>query len=161
MDDLKLIIELVPSSCWWSNVRSNVTQAEWDRIRKEVYVRANYQCEICGGKGSSHPVECHEIWGYNLKTKTQLLVKFVALCPNCHEVKHMGLANVRGRAEQALSWFMKINKLEREKAMAHIKRAFSEWQQRSEMEWKLDVSLLSQYGIKLEKIDREQRRYSN
>ncbi len=158
MENLKLSVELVPSSCWWSNVRSNVTQTEWDRIRKDSYGRANYKCEICGGKGSTHPVECHEIWAYDLKTKTQTLVKFVVLCPNCHEVKHMGLANMKGRSEAAISWFMKINNLDREKVMIYIKRAFSEWQQRSEMEWKLDVSLLSHYGITIEKTDREQRK---
>lgn len=43
---MKLTIELVPSTAWYSNVRSNVTQAEWDVLRKECYKKAGYVCEI-------------------------------------------------------------------------------------------------------------------
>ena len=29
---MKLTIELVPSTAWYSNVRSNVSKEEWDKI---------------------------------------------------------------------------------------------------------------------------------
>ena len=54
----RLTIELVPSTCWFSNVRSNISKQDWDRLRKETYKKANYRCEICGGVGRNHPVEC-------------------------------------------------------------------------------------------------------
>jgi hypothetical protein len=60
----KLSIELVPQTCWFSNVRDHVDQKTWDILRKDTYKKANYKCEICGGVGSKHPVECHEIWDY-------------------------------------------------------------------------------------------------
>jgi hypothetical protein len=55
------------------------------------------RCEICGGRGPEHPVECHERWRYNDLIRTQTLVRMIALCPACHQVKHVGLANVRGK----------------------------------------------------------------
>ena len=93
---LKLQIELVPGSCWWTNVRSNLTQSQWDKIRKPVYANANFLCEICGERGTKHPVECHEVWIYNDKSLIQKLDHFQSLCPLCHEVKHIGLAELLG-----------------------------------------------------------------
>lgn len=52
----RLTIELVPQSCWWSNVRSNVTQEQWDIIKRDVYRRATFHCRVCGGQGPKHPV---------------------------------------------------------------------------------------------------------
>lgn len=44
-----LIVELVPSSCWFSNVRDHVPKATWDELRKSTYKQANYRCSLCGG----------------------------------------------------------------------------------------------------------------
>ena len=99
----KLTIELVPSTCHYSNVRSTVTTAEWDKIRFISYEAANNKCEICKETGKTqgykHNVECHEIWNYNDETHTQTLVGLVSLCPNCHQVKHIGRAIAMGRQE--------------------------------------------------------------
>src|SRR5437868_2741641 len=54
----RLTVELVPKSCWYSNVRSNVTEAQWDYLRRVVYKRAGWICEICGGHGDTYPVAC-------------------------------------------------------------------------------------------------------
>jgi hypothetical protein len=48
---MKLTIELVPKTSWYSNVRSNVSKDEWDKIKKKCYIKANYKCEICNGIG--------------------------------------------------------------------------------------------------------------
>lgn len=58
----RLTIELVPKTCWFSNVRDRVSRQDWDRIRSQVYEQADRRCEVCGGRGSRHPVECHEVW---------------------------------------------------------------------------------------------------
>jgi 5-methylcytosine-specific restriction endonuclease McrA len=49
----KLTVELVPKTCWWSNLRSLTDRATWDRIRRPVYRKAEYHCEICGASGSN------------------------------------------------------------------------------------------------------------
>ena len=35
-----LFVDLVPASCWFTNVRSGVATADWDRVRSMVYRRA-------------------------------------------------------------------------------------------------------------------------
>ena len=39
----------------------------------------------------------HEVWDYDDARRVQRLVRLIALCPACHEVKHLGLAAKRGR----------------------------------------------------------------
>ncbi len=61
----RLTIELVPSTRWFSNVRTEVSPEEWDRLWKAAARDARYRCEVCSGKGSKWPTECHEHWEYD------------------------------------------------------------------------------------------------
>lgn len=146
----RLTIELVPSTCWFSNVRSNVTKEQWNRLRKDTYKKANYRCEICGGQGSKHPVECHEIWHYDDENLVQRLDGLIALCPSCHQCKHIGLATVNGKQEEAIFHLAKVNNWEFSKAVDYTEKSFEIWKQRSEHQWKLDISYLTRFGIKIE-----------
>jgi hypothetical protein len=149
---MKLTIELVPSSCWFSNVRSEVSKKRWDKIRKQVASQAWDVCEVCGGVGAKHPVECHEIWHYDDRNQIQKLIGMVALCPDCHQVKHFGFAQIRGKGEQALQHLMKVNRLSKKEAEKYVKTAFLRWAERSRKKWKLDISHLSEYGIDTDKL---------
>lgn len=140
-----LTIELVPKTCWYSNVRSEVTRAQWDHLRKITYQKANYVCEICGGRGSKHPVECHEIWKFNDEAQTQILTGLIALCPSCHEVKHIGLAGKRGRSREARSHLATVNKWSLAQAQQYINDAFMVWSKRSEHDWSLDISWIDEH----------------
>jgi hypothetical protein len=142
-----LTIELVPRTCWFSNVRDLVSREDWDRIRAQVYRRAAQRCEVCGGLGSSHPVECHEVWQYDEARAVQSLLRMIALCPACHEVKHIGLAGVNGRGEVALRHLAKVNGWEPAIAARFVEEAFALWESRSNQAWALDVSALDAYGI--------------
>lgn len=149
---MKLNLELVPQSCWMSNVRSVVSKARWDTIKSAVAAKAWNVCRICGDVGPKHPVECHEIWHYDDVKFIQKLTGMIALCPNCHMVKHFGFAQVSGKSEKALKHLMKINELTRLTAEATVKRAFAVWEQRSKKQWTLDLSILKRYGIDPEKL---------
>lgn len=142
---LRLSIELVPSTAWFNNLRNMVGTDKWDIIRKKCYKEAGYRCEICGGRGSKWPVECHEKWLFNEENHRIELQGLIALCPSCHEVKHMGLAMTRGRYDEARQHFMKINKLNAVEADRHISAAFSVYQRRSEYEWELCISAIDRY----------------
>src|SRR3712207_8436185 len=96
-----LTVELVPRTAWFKNVRSHVTREEWERLKKIVFGRAGHRCEVCGGRGPRWPVECHEVFAYDDERRVQKLTALVALCPACHEVKHIGLAGLRGRGGAA------------------------------------------------------------
>ena len=143
----RLTIELVPKTCWFSNVRSEVTGKAWDKIRRAVAQAAGQCCEVCGGRGPKWPVECHEVWEYRDETRVQRLVRMIALCPDCHQVKHMGLANVKGKGEEAVNHLAKINGWGIEEANRYVESAFDLWNQRSQVEWTLDLTALRQYGV--------------
>jgi len=149
---LKLQIELVPSSCWFKNIKSIVEEEVWDGIRKQIYKKANYHCEICGEKGTAYPVACHEVWLYDDDNLIQKLGFFQAVCPACHEVKHIGLAGLNGNGEIAFNRFKKINNLKTEIAKKIVLAIFKETKIRSQQKWKTDINLLKDYGIDLVKL---------
>jgi 5-methylcytosine-specific restriction endonuclease McrA len=141
---MKLTIELVPSTSWFSNLRSLLSPEEWDKIRKGCYKHAGYKCEICNGVGPTHPVECHETWEYDEKGSIQKLIGLIALCPSCHEVKHIGLAGIKGRHGEAIAHFCKVNECSESEAEKYVKEAFATWSERSEQEWDLNIELLEE-----------------
>lgn len=143
----KLSIELVPKTCWFSTVRDHVDKDTWDKLRSQAYRKAGHCCELCGGRGLRWPVECHEIFDYDDESHIQRLVGLVALCPNCHEVKHIGLANIRGRGREACVHLAKINGWSREQTRAYLKEVAKIWRERSQHEWQLDLTFLETLGV--------------
>ena len=142
-----LVVELIPRTSWFKNVRSHVSPAEWERLKKTTFTRAGYRCEVCGGRGSRWPVECHEIFSYDDERHIQRLERLVALCPACHEVKHIGLAGVRGRRAQAVKHLARVNNWSAQDAEFYLEACFEQWHRRSLHEWRLDLSLLKSFGI--------------
>jgi len=144
----KLSIELIPKSCWCSNVRDHVSTEVWNMIRKDVYKKANYRCEICNGIGDKHPVECHEIWYFFDKKLIQKLIGMIALCPKCHLAKHPGSAQMRGLADIAIKQLMKVNKWNLDDTWNYIEEKIKINNERAKFQWKLNLSWLKQnYGI--------------
>ena len=144
--NIKLTIELVPDSSWYNNVRALVSPEEWDRLRRTVYRQAKHRCEICGGVGPRHPVECHEVWRY--EDGIQRLVRMIALCPACHEVKHIGFASTQGRGDIALAHLAEVNGWSVDRAVVYLYRQADVWEERSRVTWELDVTALARYGVR-------------
>lgn len=155
-----LTVELVPETSWYTNVRSQVPADIWDKIRRDVYKAADYQCEICGGKGDKWPVECHEVWEYDDAHHIQTLIKMIALCPSCHMVKHIGFAQIRGRGKEAIEHLMTVNKWTHGEAEQYIEQAFDQWKARGDFDWTVITSLIDSYqqltngGCDAKEIDR-------
>jgi len=137
---MKLTIEMVPKNTWFDNVRSNVSKEQWKALKERTAMLANHQCEICSQRGPRWPVECHEVWSYN--NGVQKLERLIALCPDCHEVKHFGLASMRGRQDKALAHLMKVNKISLDDAVAYVESVVEQWKELSNKEWELDISLI-------------------
>lgn len=143
----RLSVELVPATAWWSNVRSNVTRAEWERCKTFVKERSGSRCEICGGRGGRYPVDCHEIWEYDDEQQIQTLVGLVALCPPCHEVKHIGRALKLGRLERAMTHLATVNGWSWERTDRYVALQLQIHALRSTHPWSLDISYLTTLGI--------------
>lgn len=144
----KLTVELVPSTCQFSNARTMLSKKDWDKVRFISYQKANNKCEICGdigkNQGYNHNVECHEIWEYNDTEHIQKLIGLISLCPKCHHVKHIGRSIKVGIFHECIVHISKVNLWNREKIDIHLKESFDLFEQRSKFQWKLDISILSQ-----------------
>ena len=136
--DFRLTIELVPKPCWYSNLRGNMTRANWDKLRRSIYAKYNYHCGIC--QTNDVAMNCHEIWQYDDENHIQRLVGFIALCPMCHHCKHIGLAGILAsegklNLEQVIEHFMRVNQCSLEEYQDHKIQAFEKWRERNMFKW--------------------------
>jgi hypothetical protein len=148
----KLLSELIPKSCSFSNVRSILSKKYWDLLRKQCYDEANNKCEICNetGKqqGFKHDVECHEIWEYDDKTNTQILISLIALCVRCHQVKHFGRTSAIGQQANAFKHMEKVNNWTHKECLSHLAESMQTYKKRSKKKWKINLDVLSsKYGV--------------
>ena len=143
MTKFKLNFELVPDSCWYSNLRSELPKEVWDKIRKNAYARAGGRCMICGAPTSR--LEAHEQWEYDDEKGVQRLKNVVAVCRPCHEVIHIGRTQLMGREREASEHFMKVNGCTYAEYHAALGKANEIHRERSRREWKLDVSELPEF----------------
>ena len=138
---LKLEIDLVPKTCWYSNLRKNMPRSRWNKLRREVYEKADHVCEICGAR---RRLNCHEIWEYDDERQVQKLVGFQAVCDLCHHVRYFGRAElVAGggylNVDAVIEHFKKVNGVGEKEFESHVQEAFRVWKERSHHEWKTDL----------------------
>jgi len=151
----KLSIELIPSTCFFSNVRSMVSSKDWNKIRGISYMNADNKCEICGSTGKkqgyNHNVQCHEVFEYYDKLCVQKLVKLVSLCVVCHLVKHIGRSIKVGKKDECFAQLAKVNKWNQQQINEHIETSFEVYKERSQFEWSLDLTILNDepYNLKI------------
>jgi len=148
---MRLRIELVPSSSWGDNLRDGmkIKRGEWELLKRGCFEAAGYKCEVCGGVGRKHPVECHEEWSYDEGEGVQKLVRLVALCPMCHRAKHIGHTLYvlgGGVAEAVLRHIGRVNGQTEGEVMEMVVEAFGVHQRRSSRSWEVDVSNLFKFG---------------
>ena len=145
-----LFVDLIPTSCWFTNARSCVAPEDWDRLRAMVTRRAGQRCEVCAAERDPELhrwLEVHERWAYDEHTRVQRLVRLICLCTDCHLATHYGFAEVSGRDDQAFAHLMRVRACDRAAAVAHIEDATRLWQQRSALQWDLDLGVLTDAGI--------------
>ena len=149
---------MIPKSSWNTNLRSMLKTSQWDKVRVLCYEKAAYSCEICNAQPKKGQLHCHEVWGFDDKTGIQSLVKLEAVCSMCHSCKHMGFAVMQhfdsGRdLESVLDHFMKVNRIGIEEFHEYLDKELQLWQERSQKEWKVDISYLDEYlfneGVKI------------
>jgi len=148
-----LFVDLVPTTCWFTNVRSCVSQQDWERLRRMALNRAGQLCEICGApadRAERRWLELHERWTFDEQTRTQTLRRLICVCTPCHTVTHFGLAQVKGIADQAMDHLIAVTGASAAAAQRHVEEAFALWEQRSQLVWELDLGMLTGAGITVE-----------
>jgi len=150
LPNLKLSIELVPETVWCKNLRNNVSKSVWDTIRFNCYNKYQNKCRICGKDGR---LDCHEIWAYDDEKHIQKLLGFVALCKDCHNIKHIGRSGIlaeQGKLDfgHLIDHFCQVNNCSKSEFNQYYKQAFAQWHERSQYQWQLDFG---EYADKIKK----------
>ena len=86
---MKLTVELVPSTVWFSSLYRLMSRETWNSIRDGIIRENGRKCQICGETAGI--MNLHEIWEYDDVNHVQKLEGFILLCKMCHHVKHIGL----------------------------------------------------------------------
>lgn len=138
---MKLEIELVPSTVWYSSLYRLLPREIWDRVRNEIIIKKGRKCQICGE--TEGVMNLHEIWKYDDEKHIQKLEGFILLCKLCHHIKHIGLAGIlasEGKLDydEVIEHFCKVNGCTRKEFEEHETKAFDIWRRRSMHQWKQD-----------------------
>jgi hypothetical protein len=149
-----LFVDPVPTSCWFTNVRSCVSQRDWERLRRMITTRAWRRCEICHrgqDPESGRWLEAHERWAYNDSRHIQALRRLICLCTDCHTATHFGLATINGKDAEAFKHLCTVTGMSADQARQHVTAAFALWKERSATAWELDLSIITGAGITITK----------
>ena len=146
MKDLKLKIELLPRGAWGNDFSRTLSKQDWDELRNACYERANHKCAICGFV--TDELDAHEVWDFNIETKTQTLVDIIALCSRCHGVKHIRNSERLGYGENAKRHFMKVNNCSELEFVSHLTKAQIDFEEMNKVyRWKM-IANLEKFGGK-------------
>lgn len=150
-----LLPNLVPEPLWGENLRKYLKKEEWDFLRKHTYASSGYRCSICGGIGEKWPVECNEVWDYRSLEDGRniaVLIELKALCARCHQVNHLGKANIDGKYNEAIRHMAYINGWSLNYAGHVADDAFKTFSERSEKTWLLGYDDECDWSPSIEKI---------
>jgi Domain of unknown function (DUF5710) len=145
-----LSVDLIPKSAWFTNVRSCVSPEDWERLRTMVTRRAWQRCEFCSANRDpemQRRLEVHERWAFDDASRVQTLRRLVCICSDCHAVVHYGVTQIQGDVEAAFEHLIAVAELDVPQAKAHVLDAFRVWEERSQHQWDLDLSMLTKAGI--------------
>ncbi|EOZ9391058.1 hypothetical protein ACQYE5_003021 [Enterobacter cancerogenus] len=93
-------------------------------------------------------MEYHKIWHYDDDRQCQTLTGLIALCPSCHEVKHMGFSELRGKKDEAVGHLALVNGWSLQGAFDYVDEAFDVWRERSRHALQMEITWLGTQGIK-------------
>ena len=138
---MKLEIELVPSTVWFSSLHRLMSRKAWNRVRDNIISKNGRKCQICAETEGT--LNLHEIWEYDNKNHIQKVKGFILLCKMCHHVKHIGLAGIlanEGKLDynEVIRHFCKVNNCSEREFEKHVNDAFAIWRERSLQQWKQD-----------------------
>ena len=130
------MVDLIPAGSWFASLANLLVGSSWKALRDPFLSEAG-ACTECG---ETSRLEGHEAWAYDESSKVQSLLGIRCLCVRCHATQHLGRANVVGNFGGVFSRLCTLNRIERWERDLYRDRIFSLFEERSEMDWSLDVS---------------------
>ena len=144
----RLAVDLIPTTCWYTSVRSCVEPDDWKRISLGVKLRAGRKCELCGTPANREQdihLEPHERFDY--VDGTQVLKRLVCACSRCHHAIHYDLAEAIDEEQAAREHLRLTNGWDDASLDQHLRKANALWKERSGRQWELDLSIIENAGI--------------
>ena len=129
---LRLSVEPTPARSRRASLANLMPRVQWDCLRRSVYRKAHYRCQICGSEGKLY---CHEIWQYNEETGYQFLRGFSCLCKACHDVKHIFFVRDSWCRASLFRHFLTVNRVTREQGIKHLVDAYRQQQGLNQRDW--------------------------
>ena len=152
MLNLKLTIDLLPKGAWNNDFSKTLPKKEWDVLRNHCYKRANHKCQICGFKTDN--LDAHEVWSFDINSKTQTLKDIIAICSKCHGVKHIRNSQRLGFEEETKRHFMKVNNCSELDYASSLAQAQMKFEELNKIyRWKI-VADLTRFGLKNSSINK-------
>jgi len=151
---LRLSIEPIPEGSRLASLANLLPPWQWDRIRRSVYQRAGYRCQICGREGMLH---CHEVWQYNEQASCQWLRGFAALCKDCHDVKHILFSRDIARHTKLMRHFITVNHIGLQEAEEYLRAARQLQQKFDQRRWTVNYG---EYNCRMPALASKQQRRS-
>lgn len=131
------VVDLIPASSWFASLANMLVTSSWTALRDPVLAWQG-GCQECGARAGT---EGHELWSYDAASGRQTLRGIRALCFQCHEMQHLGRANVNGRFDQVFDRLCRMNRVLEHERAAYRAAIFDMWADRSDHEWELDLSV--------------------
>lgn len=145
----RLPLSLIPVTAV-ENARTVLAPQHWQAVAKQVYTAAQHHCQVCGGRGE---MNCHEVWLFQDGEGVQRLEALLCLDRRCHHAVHLGNTRTRSGSDAvaaaALAHLAAMNRWSVPEAAAYARRELIICRARSRRTWRLDLSVLRDYGIEL------------
>ncbi len=149
----ELYVDILPKGSNIS-IKRLLSDSDFSRLRNLLVKRVAYRCECCSEECISSEkkyLEFCEYFSYNFNTRVQKLERVTSLCKKCYITTRLADKGV------ALAHLMDINGLDREDAKQHIYDSFETWKTRSEIKWEVDLSIITNSGLTIQRKSTEKR----
>ena len=130
------VVDLIPAGSWFASLANLLVGSSWCAL-KDPFIEGASVCTECGDAAR---LEGHESWSYDPVTSIQSLEGIRCLCARCHATQHLGRANVVGTFGGVFGRLCALNRISRWEEDDYRERIFALFEQRSRIEWSLDVS---------------------
>jgi hypothetical protein len=140
----KLTVELVPKTCWWSNLHTladKATGIAFGGLSGARRITAARSAKASAFAIRSSATKCGSTMS-RLAHRSFADDRALSRLPRG---RAYGLCGKRGRNKSARDHLAKVNGWTNDQVLAHVAEAFAIWRRRSKVSWKLDLSGLHPY----------------